>query len=105
MADDEQERISYADYSVIDEYLKLKRDADEVFQQHKEQLVEQQHKSDRLSADLAKKDGIIEQLQQQLIKIKQEFHEMKSERDRTIQEQQMQIQNLNSRLAGFQRRG
>jgi twitching motility protein PilT len=105
IADEEHERISYADYSVIDEYLKLKRDAEEVFQQHKEQLVEQQHKSDRLSTDLAKKDGIIEQLQQQLIKIRQEFQEVKSERDRTIQEQQMQIQNLNSRLAGFQRRG
>lgn len=105
MGDDEQERISYADYSVIDEYLKLKRDAEEVFQQHKEQLVDQQHKSDKLSSELAKKDGIIEQLQQQLIKLRQEFQEVKSEKDRTIQEQQMQIQNLNSRLAGFQRRG
>ena len=102
---DEQERISYADYSIIDEYLKLKRDSEEVLESHREQLVSQQNKSEHLSNENAKKDGIIEQLQQQIIKTKREFEQMKSEKDRLIQEQQMKIQNLNSRLAGFQRRG
>lgn len=101
---DEQERISYADYSVIDEYLKLKRDSEEVLESHREQLVSQQNKSEHLSNENAKKDGIIEQLQQQIIKTKREFEQMKGEKDRLIQEQQMKLQNLNSRLAGFQRK-
>jgi len=105
MTDEDQEKISYADYSVIDEYLTLKRDSEEIFQQHKEQLMEQQRKADRLAEELSKKDAIIEKLQEQLIKVKDEFEEMKNEKGRVIQEQQMQIQNLNSRLAGFQRRG
>ncbi len=102
---DDQERISYADYSVIDEYIKLKRDADEISQSHKRQIEDVQSKSENLQNELAKKDGIIEQLQQQIIKLKGEFEEMKVEKDRLLQEQQMKIQNLNSRLAGFQRRG
>jgi len=102
---DERERISYADYSVIDEYLKLKRDSEEVLEVHREQLVSQQKISEHLTNEIAKKDGIIEQLQQHIIKAKQDIEEMKNEKDKLIQEQQMKIQNLNSRLAGFQRKG
>jgi len=104
MSEENEGRISYADYSIIDEYIKLKRDSEEVFQQHKEQLVSQQGKSDKLSTQLANKDSIIDQLQQQLIKLKQEFEETKNEKDRLIQQLQMQVQNVNARLAGFQRK-
>ncbi|MBN2134801.1 MAG: hypothetical protein JW737_03645 [Acidobacteria bacterium] len=104
MAEEQDERVSYADYSVIDEYLKLKRDSEEVFQQHKEELVGQQKRADRLQDELAKKDAIIDQLQQQVIKSKHEVDEIRNEKDKLIQQLQMQVQNLNARLAGFQRK-
>jgi predicted RNase H-like nuclease (RuvC/YqgF family) len=102
---DEQERVSYADYSVIDEYLKLKRDSEEIFMQHKDQLMELQQKVERLNEELVKKESIIDTLQQQIIKSRQDSEEGKNEKDRVIQQLQMQVQNLNSRLAGFQRKG
>ena len=67
--------------------------------------MDQKRRVDMLEDEVASKNGMIDQIQQELSKIKQEHEQMKAEKNKQIQEQQMQIQNLNSRLAGFQRRG